>query len=187
MFTVKRLPLLMLVLMLGAPAAGAAGAARADADDYFREGKKLQQAHKWDQAEQAFSKAMELEPGNAAHVNARALLFMDLGDVLLKAGKKEQAFAVYAKALEDVQKAVDLDPLFTRAWNNAGVIANRIGENRDAIDFYTHAIECDPGTGVLHHRVCRNIPDVSPLGLSVRQGDADQSGPALGDAGAPRP
>jgi tetratricopeptide (TPR) repeat protein len=120
------------------------------ADDYFREGKKLQQANKWDQAEQAFSKAMELEPGNAAHVNARALLLMDVGDVLLKAGKQEQAMAVYAKALEDVQKAVDLDPLFTKAWNNAGVIANRIGANRDAIDFYTHAIECDPDNAVAY-------------------------------------
>src|SRR5262249_8437677 len=46
--------------------------------------------------------------------------------------------------------AVDLDPLFTRAWNNAGVIANRIGENRDAIDFYTNAIECDPDNAVAY-------------------------------------
>jgi tetratricopeptide (TPR) repeat protein len=118
------------------------------AADYFHEGKKLQQESKWTDAEKAFSNAMELEPGNAEHVNARALLFMDRGDALRKTGKEKQALEMYAKALEDVEKAVDLDPLFTKAWNNAGVIANRVGQNRQAIDFYTSAIECDPSNAV---------------------------------------
>jgi tetratricopeptide (TPR) repeat protein len=120
------------------------------ADEYFREGKKLQEADKWAQAEEAFSKAMELEPGNAAHVNARALVLMDVGDALRKAGKEDRALAIYAKALDDVEKALDLDPLFTKAWNNAGVIANRSGQNREAIDFYTRALECDSNNAVAY-------------------------------------
>jgi tetratricopeptide (TPR) repeat protein len=120
------------------------------AADFFREGKKLQQESKWTDAEKAFSNAMELEPGNAEHVNARALLFMDRGDALRKAGREKQALEMYAKALDDVEKAVDLDPLFTKAWNNAGVIANRVGQNREAIEFYTGAIECEPSNAVAY-------------------------------------
>ena len=120
------------------------------AADFFREGKKLQQESQWSDAERAFSKAMELEPGNAEHVNARALLFMDRGDAVRKAGKEQQALATYAKALDDVEKALDLDPLFTKAWNNAGVIANRVGQNREAIEFYSGAIESDPANAVAY-------------------------------------
>ncbi len=145
---------LTIALVLVAVEVYAATGPAADADksaaDYFREGKKLQQESQWPDAEKAFSKAMELEPANAEHVNARALLFMDLGDVVRKAGKERQALELYEKALEDVQKALDLDPLFTKAWNNAGVIANRIGQNRDAIVFYSGAIECDPTNAVAY-------------------------------------
>jgi tetratricopeptide (TPR) repeat protein len=141
MLKFKRSFILMAMFLLGT---GGTHAADKSTEDYFNDGKQLQQAKKWSEAEEAFTKAMDLEPGNATYVNGRALLFMDVGDVLLKAGKQKQANAFYAKALEDVQRALDLDPLFTKAWNNAGVIANRIGQNRDAIEFYTQAIVCDP-------------------------------------------
>jgi tetratricopeptide (TPR) repeat protein len=148
---------------------------RKTAEDYFREGKELQQAKKWSEAETAFTKAIELDKNNAVYYNGRALLFMDLGDSLRKAEMQDTANAAYLKALDDVVRAVEIDPKFTRAWNNAGVICNRLGDDRKAIDFYTHAIACDPKNALAYRnrgKTWLKLGDKAKANADMRKADA---------------
>jgi Flp pilus assembly protein TadD len=127
-----------------APLPGPGTAPALSGEQHFQQGKQLQQAKRWAEAETAFSRAIEADRRNAAYYNGRALLYMDVGDESRGSGKTEQARAWYSKALDDLLETVKIDPRFTKAWNNAGVICNRTEDNRKAVEFYTRAIECDP-------------------------------------------
>jgi tetratricopeptide (TPR) repeat protein len=115
------------------------------AANFFKEGNELAKAKKWPEAQAAFTFAIARDKVNPEYYNSRALVYLELGDVARSDKKEEDALAYYGKAASDLATLLKIDPTFARAYNNAGVIFNRLGEDRKAIDYYTKAIALDPG------------------------------------------
>lgn len=82
------------------------------------------------QAEEAFRKAIELNPAYAqAHYN--------LGNALKKQGKFDQAISAYRRALE-------INPTNANTYNNMGISMADLGQIDDALTAYRRALEIQP-------------------------------------------
>ena len=54
----------------------------------------------------------------------------------------------YQGAIEDYDKAIELDPNYAKAYNNRGAAKGNLGDNQGAIKDYDKAIEIDPNAGL---------------------------------------
>jgi len=68
----------------------------------------------------------------------KAMMLNRMGEELGKAGKMEDALALF-------QKAVAIDPSYAEAYNNIGYVYYLTGENEKAKEYFNKAIEADPG------------------------------------------
>lgn len=110
-----------------------------------------------------FETALTLEPGNIEALSARA-------EVLAESGERERALAAYDALLAahptaaghnargdlyfemgraddaraDYEAAIALEPNFSPAWHNLGLILSEQGSRREACRAFDHAIEADP-------------------------------------------
>jgi Tfp pilus assembly protein PilF len=114
------------------------------AEEYDQEGRAHLEARRYEQAAASFGRAIAKDPNNAEYLNDRAKAYAELGDAANKAGDKDAALNWWGMAAGDVVKALEIDPTSARTFNWAGVLMNRIGEHRKAINFYNKAIELDP-------------------------------------------
>ena len=109
-------------------------------------------------------KAIELEPNNANHYNACAVIlykngqFKDASNYLATAikhnknyaeaysnlGAIEAKFKNYTKAIELYKISISLNPKYAGAYTNLGNSLNKIGEHEEAIHFHNIAISLDP-------------------------------------------
>lgn len=87
--------------------------------EWFELGRKAFLAKKWDEALNAFNKAIRLNPKNPEY-------FLYRGNVYDKLGN-------YEKAVVNYNSAVKLDPLYTEAYLNRGFAHNNLGEINKAI------------------------------------------------------
>lgn len=106
------------------------GSVRAE-EDWFQKGLLLSQERRYQEAMEAFSKAIEARPDHAEAYNNRAALWFY---------KKE-----YAKAVDDYSRAIDLNPNSADFYNNRGAawLQGRAWEKAQR-DF-EQALELDPG------------------------------------------
>ncbi len=112
-----------------------------DGNDYFDTGN-------YRRAIEAFTKALELKPGEPGVLVNRANARMMLGDT--------------QGALADYDEAVRLDPKFALAYANRGILKDRMGDAEGAIQDYRKALELDPSLGDppgILKRVLYNVPD----------------------------
>lgn len=87
--------------------------------EWFELGRKAFFAKKWDEALNAFDKAILLNPKNPEY-------FLHRGNVYDKLGN-------YKKAVGNYNSAVKLNPLYTEAYLNRGFAHNNLGEINKAI------------------------------------------------------
>ena len=90
-------------------------------------GRKAIDAKRWNEALNAYSKAIELNPNDASAYNNRGLAYDNLD-------KNDLAIADYSKAIE-------LNPEYGDAFNNLGKTFSRLGDYKRAILYYDRAIE----------------------------------------------
>ncbi len=112
-----------------------------DGNDYFDTGD-------YERAVEAFTKALELRPGEPGVLVNRANARMMLGD--------------NQGALADYDEAVRLDPKFALAYANRGILKDRMGDAEGAIQDYRKALELDPSLGDppgILKRILYNVPD----------------------------
>jgi tetratricopeptide (TPR) repeat protein len=118
--------------------------------DLFNKGVALDAQGKYDEALQAFDKAIEINPQLAEAWVAK-------GVVLMAQGKYDEAIQAYDKAIE-------IDPQDVNVWNNKGVALNDLGKHNEAIQAYDKAIELDSndaltwnnkGVALIGHRLRR--------------------------------
>ena len=112
-----------------------------DGNDYFDTGD-------YERAVEAFTKALELRPGEPGVLVNRANARMMLGDT--------------RGALADYDEAVRLDPKFALAYANRGILKDRMGDAEGAIQDYRKALELDPSLGDppgILKRILYNVPD----------------------------
>jgi tetratricopeptide (TPR) repeat protein len=100
------------------------------AEVWFNKGIALNDLGKYDDAMQAFDKAIELDPKFALPWNNKGL-------ILDNQGKLDEAIKAY-------DEATSLDPNFALAWNNKGNVLKAQGKYDEAIEAYGEAIRSDP-------------------------------------------
>ena len=83
------------------------------ADELRADGNAHYDAQRWNDAAQAFERALALEPGSVE-------TWYRLGNALQEQGHDQ-------RALECFEKVVALDPAHAKAWNNAGLLRQKLG------------------------------------------------------------
>jgi tetratricopeptide (TPR) repeat protein len=98
---------------------------------YYKLGAAYDAAGKNNEAVEAYQKAIELKPLQAAYYN-------NLGNVLARQGKIPEAGQAY-------QKSADLDPAgAASAWMNYGIVLYNANRLKDAVDPFRKATTLDP-------------------------------------------
>lgn len=104
-------------------------------EEYFNEGIKHLKAKEWDEAIACFTDVIKLEPADAAMYaaayNNRAYAYGQKGD--------------YDHAIEDCNKAIDIDPNYAGAYHNRGGAYSEKGAYDLALADLSKAIELNPG------------------------------------------
>lgn len=101
-----------------------------EAAQHNREGVKLVEQGKMEEAMEAFQKAVELDSNDAV---AR----LNLAYTYDRQGRTEEAIAEY-------QRAIGLSPSNLLAYNNLGVLYDKMGQYDEAIGEFQRALEIDP-------------------------------------------
>jgi tetratricopeptide (TPR) repeat protein len=116
-------------------AAGAAECARrqtellpSDLSGWVLLGAALQQQHRWPEAETAFLRAVDLDPGDARALLNHANLMASLGR--------------FADALRGYRRAVRAEPGFCLGWIALGRSRENAGHREEAQDCYRNALAC---------------------------------------------
>ena len=100
------------------------------AKDWFDKGIALQEQGKYDEAVQAYNKAIEIDPQHASAWTNKGVALADQSE--------------YDEAIQAYNKAIEIDPQHASAWTNKGVALNYQGKHDEAITAYEKAIEIDP-------------------------------------------
>jgi len=101
-----------------------------EAMELNREGAKLIEQGKMEEALEAFQKAVELDSNDAV---AR----LNLAYTYDRQGRTEEAIVEY-------QRAIELSPSNLLAYNNLGVLYDKMGQYDEAIGEFQRALEIDP-------------------------------------------
>jgi tetratricopeptide (TPR) repeat protein len=90
-------------------------------------GRQAIDANRWNEALNAYDKAIELNPDNASAYNNRGLAYdhLDKNDL----------------AIADYKKAIELNPKYGDAFNNLGKTFSKLEDYKRAILYYDRAIE----------------------------------------------
>lgn len=99
-------------------------------EQYYQAGVIYFQRGQFDQALDAFNKALELDPKSALAYTSRGLVRYKLGEL--------------DGALADHNTAVELDPQLSEAYTNRGGVRLALGDPNGAIADHTKSIELDP-------------------------------------------
>lgn len=104
--------------------------------DYIRRGRLAEEQEDWETAVREYTKAIELDPGNAMAYHLRGIAY--------------GALKLYEKAIKDYNKAIELNPDHSSFYNNRGVFYEDLRQYEDALKDYSKAIELDPGQAKAH-------------------------------------
>jgi tetratricopeptide (TPR) repeat protein/SH3-like domain-containing protein len=96
-------------------------------EGWFEKGVSLAGSQHYDEAIDAFTKALEEDPRNAEAFNQRGFAWFLKGD--------------YDRATEDYTAAIEIDPRFADAYNNRGAARYEKGDYDGAIADYTLALK----------------------------------------------
>ena len=103
---------------------------RLSATDWFEKGYAHNEAKEYQDAVNAYTRAIELNPKDAKAYNNRGNAYNRLGN--------------YQQAIANYNRAIKLDPKLAMAYNNRGIAYKNLGNYNQAIADYTKAIELDP-------------------------------------------
>ena len=101
-----------------------------DAYAWYNRGFALNNAGKYDEAIQAFDKAIEIDPKYTKAWNIKGLALNYLGE--------------YDEAIQVLDKAMEIDPNNALTWNIKGVALDNLGKHDEAIQALDKAIEIEP-------------------------------------------
>ena len=108
-----------------------------DADSFYNYGLALADDKKFEEAIDAYKKAVTLNP-------QYGLAYNNLGSAYENIDNEDAAFEAYKKAIE-------INPQHAEAQHNLGAILNQRGKNEEAKACYIKAIEANPNFTYAHH------------------------------------
>ncbi len=121
-------------------------------DYQVRVGGNRMDEENYDQAMEAFNKALDEQPDHRGALMGRALVFM-------QTGRDEEAFAEFAYMIEFLDRVLEPDDLtgygtLAAAYANRGILHDRRGEYAQALADYVKAVKTDEeavdGPGTIH-------------------------------------
>lgn len=123
------------VLAVGAAALALAGCPPRleEGERLIKDGNEYFKAKSYQRADDAYSRALELRPGEVGVWANRGNTRKMMGDV--------------EGALADYEAALALDPGFAQAWANRAILRDELGDAEGAMEDYRKALELDPKLG----------------------------------------
>ncbi|MDE6202675.1 MAG: tetratricopeptide repeat protein [Lachnospiraceae bacterium] len=106
---------------------------------FYQKGNVYRRLEKYEEAINAYTKAIELNPEYSAAYNSCGLTYNKLGR--------------YAEAINDFTKAILINPKYATAYNNRGFAHKAIGEYAEAIADYEKAIELNPKYSIAYNNL----------------------------------
>ena len=100
-----------------------------DANRWYRQGRYLSEQQNFEEAEQSFTEAIQLDPTHALALNAR--------------GYARLRLRRYQDAIGDCSQAIRLNPAYANAYLNRSVAKRAMGDIAGARDDQRHAMELD--------------------------------------------
>jgi tetratricopeptide (TPR) repeat protein len=100
------------------------------ADEWFKQGLLFATTQRYENALNAFTRALEINPRYAEAYNQRGIIL----------GKKDR----FDQAIVDFTKAIEINPRYAVAYNNRGVLRAKKGNFDKGINDFTTALEIDP-------------------------------------------
>jgi tetratricopeptide (TPR) repeat protein len=114
-----------------------------------------------EEAERCLERAAELKARSAARLDpARAAAWNDLGALLLRSGKAEEAVA-------ELRRAVSLDPAFAAAHCNLGAALAKTGAQDEAATEVDRALAIDPQHAPAHHHLGQILAERGKPGEAI--------------------
>ncbi|KAF7306553.1 Hsc70 cochaperone [Mycena indigotica] len=107
------------------------GSDNTKADDYKANGNKLMSEKKYDQAIDAYTQAISLDPTNAVYYSNRAAAYSSKGDHLAAVGDAEQAIAT--------------DPKFVKGYHRLGHAQFCLEDYEAAAEAFERGLKLEPG------------------------------------------
>ena len=129
-------------------------------DYHVRVGDQRLSEGNYDEALEAFDKALEQMPDHRGALMGRALAFM-------QTERHEEAFAEFEYTIDFLTRTIEKDDVTGRAvlaaaYANRGILHDRRAEYQEALDDYVRSIQVDEGAvegpGVIHEILYRYKP-----------------------------
>ena len=118
------------------------------ASEYRERGNRAAQRGEYQLAIRDYSRAIELNPDDAAAHNNRGIAYRNIEE--------------YQAAIRDYSRAIELNPDYVNAYYNRGIAYRNIEEYQAAIRDYSRAIELNPDDAAAHNNrgiAYRNIEE----------------------------
>ncbi|MBN1363321.1 MAG: tetratricopeptide repeat protein [Syntrophaceae bacterium] len=97
---------------------------------WYEIGCKASDTEQWNEAIDAFNKAIELNPDDIDSYYKRGFVFYELGN--------------FEQAIKDCDRAIEINPQFALAYRGRGAAHTMLGNQKQAIEDCNKAIELDP-------------------------------------------
>ena len=135
----------------------AKGIKELSAIEWFEKGYSLGVSGNYNEAINAFARAISLNPKDeVAYVN-RGTVYGEMGD--------------NEKAIKDFDRAIALNPEFAVAYANRGLSYNNIGKYQQAIRDYNRAIAIDPNNAVTYNNRGTTYSNLGNFKLAIKDYD----------------
>ncbi|KAI1762941.1 hypothetical protein GGR53DRAFT_393528 [Hypoxylon sp. FL1150] len=108
-------------------------AEKAQAEDLKAKGNRAMAARDYPAAVDLYTRALALHPTNAVYLSNRAAAYSAARD--------------HASARADAERAVAIDPSYTKAWSRLGLARFALGDARGSMDAYRQGIEHEGNGG----------------------------------------
>jgi tetratricopeptide (TPR) repeat protein len=150
------------------------------ANEWFSNGTALENLGRYEEAIQAYNKAIEINPQYAEAWNRKGYaigiycngttnntankealkdfdnatkLKPDYADAWNNKGIALYYLGNYTGAIQAYDNATQIDPKFAEAWHNKGTALQKLGRNEEAIQAYKNASELDPSEKLIAQSV----------------------------------
>ena len=120
-----------------------------DAQEWLKKGNESAQRGRYQEALEAYDKAVEIDPQYVASWHGKG--------VALERLKR------YQEALEAYGKAVEIDPQYVASWHGKGVVLEKLEKHRQAIEAFRKAVDLTPLDAIAHSNLGESLLAVGDI------------------------
>jgi tetratricopeptide (TPR) repeat protein len=107
------------------------------ADSWYKKGQELTENESYEEALNAYDRAIELDPENAR-------IWMGKGDTRIRMGDYNESREIYENALNITNKSLEANKQDAKGWLVKGDLLERLYRYDEALESYNRSLEIDP-------------------------------------------